>query len=139
MPDPTVANHLVGHEPGGIGHRLHAHGHDAVQFLHSVDDRLGFVDGTGHRFFAINILAGLGGFDGHFGVPVIGRGDADHVDFLQIEQFAEVFGDVSGVVRFKSAFFGGGIKPSAAVTLHFLVAVPDVADGDRFDTLLLVA
>src|SRR5262249_37654968 len=40
--------------------------------------------------FDINVLAGLEGPDGRQGVPVVGRGDADGVDGLVLEDLAKV-------------------------------------------------
>ena len=40
--------------------------------------------------FAVDVLAALHGLDGHVGVPVVGRGDAHHVDRRVFEDLAEV-------------------------------------------------
>ncbi len=62
---------------------------------------------------------------------MIGTGDANDVHFLQIEHPAIVLGDVDGVVVLQPAFLRRGIKTA----IYFLVAVPDVAHGDRLGAL----
>ncbi len=44
----------------------------------------------GHGLFAVDVLAGAGGIDGHGGVQVVGGGDDDKVDVLVFEQAAVV-------------------------------------------------
>ena len=70
--------------------------------------RLG--DGLGHRLFAVDVLAGRGGVDRHLGVPVVGRGDADDIDFVQIEELAIVLDDVLLVVGVEADLLGGRIE-----------------------------
>ena len=125
--DFAVADHLVGLVPGRVGHRLHADCHDAVVLLHGIDDGVGLVDGAGHRLLAVDIFAGGGGVDGHLGMPVIGRGDADNIDFLQFQDMAVVFGDVLFIVGLEAALFRREIQAAA----NFFVAVPDIAHGNR--------
>ena len=110
MADLALGDQFVGRGPGGVGHRLHADAHDAVVLLHGIDDGVGLVDGLGHRLFAVDVLAGAGGVDGHLGVPVVGRGDADHVHLLEVEHLAVVLDDVLLVVGVQADLLGGGVK-----------------------------
>ncbi len=83
--DRALRDRFVGHEPGGVGHRLHADGHDAVVLDHGIDDGVGLGDGLGHGLFAVDVFLGGGGVDADLGVPVVRRGDADHVDLLEVQ------------------------------------------------------
>src|SRR5205807_9710632 len=123
--DVTTADALVGVAPGRIGHRLHADGHDRVVPAGGVDDGVSLIDRLGHWFFAVDVLAGGGGVDRHLGVPVVRRGDAHDIDFLQVEDAAIILGDVGLVVVAEAALVGGKVQAAA----DLLVAVPDVADG----------
>ena len=49
-----------------------------------------FGHGQRQRLLADHVLAGLGRHDGGDDVPVVGRGDAHHVDVLAVDQLAEV-------------------------------------------------
>ena len=51
-------------------------------------DRL--VDVVRQRLFAIHVLARPQGRQRDEGVPVVGRGDADRVDVLAVDDFAEI-------------------------------------------------
>ncbi len=66
-------------EAGGLDADLHAN----LFFVLLLD--LGqlqcLLDRVTHRLFQIDVLAGLDGVDSDLGVPVVGRGDQDRVDF----------------------------------------------------------
>ncbi len=63
---------------------------DALMLFDGGDHGFAFADGAGHRLFAPDILAGLGGLDGHDGVPVGRGGDMDDINVLAGEHFAEI-------------------------------------------------
>ena len=134
MADLAAFDEFVGLEPGWVGHRLHADSHDLLVLLHRVDDRLGFLDRLGHGLFAIDVLPRGCGINGHLGVPVIGRSDADDVDVLQIQQLAIVLGHVRLVVDVNPKFLGRVVEAAT----HFLVPVPHVAHGHGLNALLLL-
>jgi hypothetical protein len=140
-------DHLVGHPPLGIRHRLNTYRHHAVVLLHHIDNSVRLVDGLGHWFFAIDILARLRGIDRNLGMPVIGRGDANDIHFLEVKNAAIVLGDMGFVVGIKAHGFGRRVKP-LGIKLFFglsvgdpgelgFVAVPNIANGDSRDILLV--
>ena len=63
--------------------------HAAVA-LHCLDDGLALADGARHGLLTPDVLAGLGGLDGHDAVPVGRRGDVHHVDIGVTDQVAKV-------------------------------------------------
>ena len=110
---------------------------------------MGLVDGLGHGLFAINILAGGGRIDGDLGVPVIRRGDANDVYFLQIQNAVIILGDMFLVVKIEAAALGRWVQTLQIFILVllsflvgpfllFLVAVPDVADAHGGNALLVL-
>ncbi len=72
------------------GALLHAHLADAVVDARRLDDRRPFLDLQRQRLLDVDVLAGIQRVDGDAGVPVVGRGDQDRVDLLQLEQLAVV-------------------------------------------------
>jgi hypothetical protein len=60
-----------------------------------------FINGEGQRFFAVNVFARLHGFDGDYGMPMIGSDDGNNLHIYAIKNFAIVF--MNGDVR-QSAF-----------------------------------
>ncbi len=147
--DLALADQVVGHQPGGVGHRLDADGHHPVVLDHGIDDGVGLVDGLGHRLLAIDVLAGLGGVDAHLGVPVVGGGDADDIDFFQLEQLAIVLDDVLLVIDVQTDLLRRGIQALGIGPFFRLaaandgvlarVAVPHVADANRGDLFAFLA
>ncbi len=59
-------------------------------YLRGLDNPPAFADVVADRLFNVHVLAGLNGPDGAQGVPVIGRGCADDVDRLVVEDFPHV-------------------------------------------------
>ena len=57
---------------------------------HGIDHRPALLDGQGQRFFAVDVLAGLGCGDRHQGVPMIGHHDRHNVDARTSEQVAKI-------------------------------------------------
>ncbi len=134
---------IVGGQPGRVGHRLHADRHDLVLLLGGVDDGDRLGDRARHRLFHVDVLAGVHGVQGHAGVPVVGRGDADHVHVLLVENDAVVLADVFLVSlvqaaglrrRVEAAALAVGVLGVAALAQRE-IAVPHVADGDGADAL----
>ena len=90
---------LDGQLEAAIGSLLSADLHHAAGFLDHLAEQLAFVDGQRHRFFGVEVLAGLAGVDGHGGVPVVGRAVYDHVDVVAFEQLAVIGVDVGLAVE----------------------------------------
>ena len=71
---------------------LHGAGlHHALVFARGLHHLLALFDVGAGGLFHLDIFACLAGFDGHVGVPVVGRGDADGVDGLVGQDVAEIF------------------------------------------------
>src|SRR5262249_32063295 len=70
---------------------------DAVVLAGRLDDAPALADVMADRLLDVDVLAGLDGPDGHQRVPVVGRGDADDVDAIVVEQLAEVLLELRGV------------------------------------------
>ena len=136
--DLPVGDHLVGHAPARVGGRLDAHREDLLGLLGRLGDPAGLVDRVRHRLFAVDVLAGFHGVDRHLGVPVVGRGDQDDVDIFVVKDLAVVLGDAVLVFAFRvqPAFLGRVVQPAAGLPT-LLVAVPNVAQADDVDRLLL--
>ena len=95
--------------------------------LHGLLNPLALADGARHRFLAPDVLAGLGGLNGHDAVPVRGRGDMDDVDIGVGDQAAEI---AIGLQRLVETLF-------AQVERALEMLAVDVAD--RHQTALLGA
>ena len=65
--------------------------HDAVVLARGFDHSAALDNGQRERLFAINVLPGLTGHDRRQRVPVIGRGDDDRVDLLDLQEPPEIF------------------------------------------------
>ena len=100
---------------------------DAVVALDGLHDALALADGTGHRFLAPDVLAGLGGLNGHDAVPVGRGGDVYDVDVGVGDQIPVVVIAFEGLVELLAAQRDGA----------FEVFAVDVAD--RHQTALLGA
>ena len=80
-----------------------------------------FGDGAGERFFAVDVFAIFGGFDGDDAVPVVGDGEHDGVDVFGGHHFAiVVVGAAVGVFVVAVDGFEGGLE----------VLFVDVTGGD---------
>src|SRR5262249_38206890 len=90
---------------------LHRAGlHDPAVLSRGLDHLAAFFYSDADRFLDVDIFAVLAGFDGHVGVPVIGRGNADNVDAFVVEDFAEIGDGAGGLADGWLAFrtSGGG-------------------------------
>jgi hypothetical protein len=76
--------------PAGITAALGAVLHDASVFAGGFDQDATFFDVVAEGFFDINILAGLAGPDRHQRMPVVRRGDAEHVEVFVFESLADI-------------------------------------------------
>ena len=56
-----------------------------------IDDFLALVDRAAHRLFTPDVLAGVGGGDGHQRMPVRRRRNVDDVDVAAVDQLAPIF------------------------------------------------
>ncbi len=63
---------------------------NAAGLLDHVAEHAALGHGQRQRLLADHVLAGLGGHDGGDDVPVVGRGDAHHVEVFAVDQIAEV-------------------------------------------------
>ncbi len=98
------------------GAALVAHLDDAVVLAGGFDEELAFEAGVAARFFDVNMFSGLDRQDAHPGVPVVGRGDDDGVDFGIFENAAEIaFGFRSFALFFGG--LGGGLLHDFAVDI----------------------
>ena len=95
---------------------------DALVCARRLHHLLPLVHVHGCRFLYEDILALLACLDGHVGVPVIRRRDADGVDGLVLEDFAEVLDRLHGL----PGLGGGGDGFFQRRPVH-------VTDRDRFD------
>ena len=121
-------------------------GHDLVlagRFHHRAD----LVDGVGHRFFAVDVLAAFHGCDGCHGVHVVGSGDQHRIDTLVhlVVHLAEVAEDLG--LREPGQILPGALGVHVAqgheLDLARLLQLIDVPAGlapcaDRGDADLLV-
>ena len=127
--DAAVArDHARGAEDGpGALHRAGLE--DAARGLLRGDDRLDLLDAEGEGLLAVDVLAGLHRLDGHVAVPVVGCGDADHVDGGVGEDLAEVGDGAAG--REGDAGVGVGLVDLRGAGLAArAVAVADGGDAD---------
>ena len=143
LADLPLSDHLIGHPPARIGGRLHAHCKHLPRLLACLGDATGLVDRVRHRFFAVNVLAGLHGVNRHLGVPVIGRRDQHDVDVFVIEDLAIILRHSILVfaLPIQPAFLGRIVEPATSPfpssplsTCH----LPNVANPDDVDRLLLL-
>lgn len=124
--DDAVADEFAGDAEFATG-ALHGTGlEDALVVADRLHDGDGFLDVVGEGFFAVDVLAGAEGGDGDDGVPVIRGGDADRVDVLAGDDFAEVCGIGAalpcGVLAGRIVFFD--LAPGVAAA-----GCIDIADG----------
>jgi len=80
---------------------------DAVVFTGGFDHAAAFFDVDAGGLFDVDVLAGFASLDGHVGVPMIRGGNADGVDGLVGQDFAEIL-------------HGFGLKAAAARGPHGL-------------------
>ncbi len=117
LADAAVANDGDGlQEPlVHLGALLRADLKDAAGFVEYLADLLALVDRQRERLFAIDVFAGLHGFDGDLRVPMIGRDDRHHFDVFAVEQLAIVAIDIG--------------LPAGLFLAALGVLLVDVADG----------
>jgi len=111
----------------GVGTLLAADLQDAAVLTHRFAKLLSFINGQRHRFFEVNVFAGLAGGDSDDRMLVIRRGDHDRVDIGTRQQLLIIF------VQVDLAFFA----VIGVVFLHALIEagafhVVDVAAGHYF-------
>ena len=85
FPDPAVADHRNRLDERLATALLGADLDDPSGLATGLTDLPALLDRQRHRLLAVDILAGLHGFDGDLGVPVIGGRDMDNVDLLVVE------------------------------------------------------
>ena len=90
-----LADVAIAHQFGGLAEfrpgALHAARLEHPVVLASrIDHRPTFLDSEREGFFAVDVLAGFGGFDGLHGVPMVGRGNDDRIDVLKGQQFPKI-------------------------------------------------
>jgi len=108
------------HEESAIGALLGSDEEDefGIGLARCADGEV-FGQGQGQWFLAEDVLAGLQGFDGDFGVPVVGCDDADDFDLFVVENFAVVFDG-----------FGFAFTDLFVVSGAFAMVCADIADRD---------
>ena len=74
----------------GIAASLRAVLNDHAIFLLGLDGHPALHDVMTHRFFHVDVFAGLGAPDGHERVPMIRRGNGNGIEVLILERFAHV-------------------------------------------------
>jgi hypothetical protein len=104
--------------------------HPAV-FAHGLHEGPRLVDGLSEGLFAVDILAGPGGKNADEGMPMIGGGDHDGVDFGAGEQVAEVGERLTDTGRGAASILGVMLLDGALGMLAALGV--DVADGGDDD------
>ena len=119
--DEPFGNHAAGLAILGIGTSLGPDLDDGVGFAHRVQRRVGLLQHVGHGFFAVGVLARVGGQLQDLSVGVVGGGDDQGVH-LSI-----------GQNLFVMAVGLGGVALLGLCQLHriFAAVVPEVADGDE--------
>ena len=131
LAEAAGADELDDAADGGDGAVLGAGLEDAGVAADGRDELAAFVERDGDGFFAVDVFAGLGGVDGHEGVPVVGGDDDDGVDIGAGEDFAVVVVGGAGGVGAGGAAGGddgidGGFGGIAADAI-------DIADGEELD------
>src|SRR5262245_15163771 len=96
-------DHVADLRQNRVGGPLHADRHDRVVAPGGIDDEVRFLDRFGHRLFAIDLFAGIGGVDRHLGVPVIRRRDARDIHIALIEDAAIVLRDMIPILEIEVA------------------------------------
>ena len=96
--------------------------HDALVFAGGLHHLGAFFDIDAGGLFDVDVLAGFAGFDGHVGVPVVGRGDADGVEGFIGDDVAEIFDEFG----FEASAARGGLGA-------FEVRLVDIAKGGGLD------
>jgi len=100
---------------------------DAVVLLHGLHHPFAFADGTCHRLLTPDVLARLGRFDSHQGMPMRRRGDMHHIHIRVLYQVAEVVIGLQSLVELLLAHF------------HGLLQVILIYIANRHQSALLVA
>lgn len=75
-------------------------------------------------FFTIDVFAGLHGFDGDFGMPMIRRHNRDNVDIIPVQNFAVIF--VDGYLATETFLV---LDPFDSITASSGMIGVDIADG----------
>ena len=78
---------------------------NAVVLLHGFHHSATFAYGARHGFFAPNVLACLGGFDSHQGMPVRRCGYMHHVNIGVVDKIAKIVVSIKILAEFASAEF----------------------------------
>ncbi len=99
----NFADDLDGVRRGAL---LGSHLHLLAVLAHGLEEQRTFSRVVATGLFYIDVLASLQSVDGHWGVPVIGRGDGDGVDVFLFENLAEVFAGCGRVAH--RLLHGGG-------------------------------
>ena len=86
----ALADVVEGLVPAPVAAALGAVLDDALVLVRGLDALAAFPDLVADRLFDVDVLAGLAGPDGDERVPVVGRGGGDGVDFLVVEELADV-------------------------------------------------
>ena len=82
------------------GRPLHGPGlHHAIVFARGFHHLRSLFDGGRNRLLDVHVLAGFARFDGHVGVPVIGRGDAHCVNRFVGQNLTEIVNGARLAVR----------------------------------------
>ena len=137
MADLTGANHGVGFHPARVCRRLHAHGKDLAGAGLGFSHFAGFVDGVGHRLFAIDVLASFHGIDAHLGMPVVWRGHHNGVNVFAVQQAAVIFGDAGLIVWVQARALGRREKTTGFIVPLGGATVPHVVHADDINRLAL--
>jgi hypothetical protein len=90
------ANELDRLADAGVAANLGAGLADLVVMPRRFDEAPAFPDVVAHRFFDVDVLAGLHCPDRGERMPVVRRGDSDGVDFLVVHDAAQVLHDGRG-------------------------------------------
>jgi hypothetical protein len=126
--DPPAANELArfAEFPEDAGTLLAARLENALVLVDRLDAVFRFQDRQRQRLLAIHVLARLAGFDDRDRVPEVRRGDADRIQVLTRQQFAEI-------VRLVAALVGrvAAVRRLDAVLGVFAASAIDFADGQH--------
>ena len=74
---------------------MRTHLQHPLRFAHRLNQLPDFVQRVAHRFLEVHVLAGIHGFEGHLGVPVVRSGDNHRVHVLAGDDFPVIQGPVA--------------------------------------------
>jgi len=83
--------------PAGVAAALGAVLDDGLVLAGGLDEFASFEDVVAARLFHVHVFAGLDGPDRQQRVPVVGRGDGDHVPLFVLQCLADVLETLGGV------------------------------------------